>query len=48
MKMTVISIVIGALGIIPKSLEQRLEEQEIRERMETNPDHSCFKISLNT
>ena len=48
MKMTVIPIVIGALGTIPKSLEQRLVEQEIRERIETNLDHSSVKIGLNT
>ena len=35
MKVTVIPIVIGVLGTVPKGLESRLEELEIRGRMET-------------
>ena len=35
MKMTVISIVIGAIGSVPKSLARRLEELEMGERAET-------------
>ena len=35
MKATVIPIVIGALEIVPKNLEKRFGEQEIRGRMET-------------
>ena len=35
MKMTVIPIVIGALGTISKGLERRLEELEIGGRAET-------------
>ena len=34
MKVTVIPVVIGILGTIPKSLERGLEELEIRERIE--------------
>ena len=32
MKMTMVPSVVGALGIVPKSLEKRLEEHEIRGR----------------
>ena len=35
MKVTVIPIVVDMLGTVPKSLENRLEELEIRERIET-------------
>ena len=35
MREMVIPIVIGALGIVIKSLEERLEELEIRRRIET-------------
>ena len=35
MKMTVIPILIGALGTIPKGLVKRLEGLEIEERVET-------------
>ena len=34
MMLTVISVVAGALGTVPKSLEKRLEELKIRRRME--------------
>ena len=35
MKVTVIPIVVGALGMIHKSFEKRLDELEIRGRIET-------------
>ena len=35
MKVTMILIVVGALETVPKGLEKRLEELEIRERIET-------------
>ena len=35
MKVTVIATVFGALGAVPKCLEKRLEESEIRGRIET-------------
>ena len=35
MRVKVIPIVVGALGTIPKSLEKRLEDLEIRGRIET-------------
>ena len=35
MKVTVIPIIVGALGTVPKNLEKRLDEEEIRERIET-------------
>ena len=35
MGVTVISIVIGALGTVPKDMEERMVELEIRESMET-------------
>ena len=34
MKLTVIPVVIGTLGTVPKGLERGLEELEIRERIE--------------
>ena len=34
MKVTVIPIVVGALGTVPKTLKKRLEELEIRRRIE--------------
>ena len=34
-RVLVISIVLGALETVPKGLEKRLEELEIRERIET-------------
>ena len=34
-KITLIPIIIGALGTVPKGLEERLEELEIRGRIET-------------
>ena len=34
MKMTVIPIVVGALGTVPKGMEKRLGELEIRGRIE--------------
>ena len=33
--MTIISIVVGALGTVPRGLEKRLEKLEIRGRIET-------------
>ena len=35
MKMTVIPVVVGALGTIPKGLVKRLENLEIRGKVET-------------
>ena len=35
MRVTVISVVIGALGTVPKGLESGLEELKIGERIET-------------
>ena len=35
MKVTVISIIVGALGTIPKKLEKHLGEQEIRGRIKS-------------
>ena len=57
MWVTVIPIVIGALGTVPKGLEMRLEELEIRKetrrirnqkKSEDHPDSSIVKISQNT
>ena len=36
MKMTVIPILVGALGTIPKGVVKGLEDIEIREQLETN------------
>ena len=41
-KMTVISVVVGALGTVPKGLEKRQGEQR---KKQDHPDHSTFKIS---
>ena len=35
MKVTLITIVVNALGTVPKGLEKRLEELKIRGRIET-------------
>ena len=35
MKMTVIPIMVGALGIVPKGMEKRIEELKIRGKIET-------------
>ena len=42
MKVTVIPIVVSALGIIPKDLEK------LKRKGRDNPDHSIVKIGLNT
>ena len=46
--MTVIPIVIGALGTIPKSLERRLGEMEIGGRAMTIQAIAFFYIGQNT
>ena len=46
MKVTVISVVIGALGTIPEELVKVLEDFEIRRR--DHPDYSITKIGHNT
>ena len=43
MRMTVIPIVDGALGIVAKGLENRLEELEIRKRIETISTTALFR-----
>ena len=35
MKVTVMPIKVGALGTVAEGLEERLEEEEIKERIET-------------
>ena len=47
-KVTVIPIVIGALGTITKELVQGLEDLEIREEVETIPNYGIIKIGQNT
>ena len=42
--MTVIPIVIGALGTIPENLEKRLDELEIRGRNETIQTTTLLKL----
>ena len=46
MRVTVTPIVIGALGAVPKCLEGRMEELEIRRR--DHPDYRIVKIGQNT
>ena len=48
MKVTMISIVIGALGTVKKCLIKSLEDLEIRGRVETHPIHNIIKIGQNT
>ena len=43
-KVTVIPIVVGGLGIVLKILGKRLEELENHRRIETLQDHSIVKI----
>ena len=45
MRETVVPIVVGALGTVPKDLEKRLMESE---ENSTHPDHNIFKIGENT
>ena len=47
MKVTVIPIVIGALGAVTKWLIKELEDLEIRRRVETIPNDSIIKIGKN-
>ena len=48
MKMTVIPIVVGTLGMASKGLKERLEELKIRERIETIQTTTVVWIGLNT
>ena len=47
MKVTIIPIVIGVLGTIPKELIKGLEDLEIKGRRD-HPDYSISRISQNT
>ena len=40
-KVTGVSVIIGALGTVPKNLEKRLKEQEIRGRIKTR--QHCYQ-----
>ena len=44
MRMTVIPMIIGALGMVHKGLKKKQCEVEIRD----NPDYSIAKMSFNT
>ena len=55
MGVTVVPIVVGALGTVPEGLDKRLEELEIRERIKTIQTTALLKsarilriIILNT
>ena len=48
MNVTMMPIVIGALGTVSKGLLQGLEDLEIRGRVESIPNDSIIKISQNT
>ena len=48
MKETVIAIVFGALGMIPKELVKGMEDLEIRGQKRDHPDNSITKITQNT
>ena len=45
MKVTVIPIVVGTLGMVPKGLEKRLEEVEIRGRIEIIQTTALLKLA---
>ena len=47
-KITIIPIIIGALGIVTKGVVKGLEELEITERVEDCPNYSIAKIAQNT
>ena len=47
MKMTVKPILFGALGTVPKNLEKRLEELEIKGRIETTALQKLTRIFRN-
>ena len=44
-RVTVIAVVVGALGTVPKSSEKRLEELEIEERIETILTTALLRLS---
>ena len=46
-KAMVIPSVGGGLGPIPKVLQKRLGELEIRSKNQDHPDHSAFEIGKN-
>ena len=48
MKVTVIAIVVGFFGIAPKNLWKRLDEGEIRRRIEIILIDNAVKISSDT
>ena len=48
MKVTVIPIIIGALGTVTKRLIQGLEDLEIRGRVKTTQNNSIVEIGQNT
>ena len=48
MKVTIIQIVISALGTVTKRLVQGLEDLEIRERVERFPNYNIVEIRQNT
>ena len=47
MRVDMIPIVVGELGMVPKDLDERLEESEIRGNRD-HPHYSIAKISLNS
>ena len=48
MKVTVIPVIVGALGTVLKNLEKRLDGFEIRGRIDRKFDHSTTKIVPDT
>ena len=45
MKVTVIPVVVGALGIVPKALGKKTGISENRRENRNHPDYNIFKIS---
>ena len=48
MKVTVIPIVMGALGVLLRGLVQRLADSEVRGQIVTPPKYSIMNISQNS
>ena len=48
MMVTVIAIVVGALGTVPKEFGRKTEEIEDQTENRDRPDYSNIKISQNT
>ena len=48
MTVTIVPVVIGAFGTVTKGLLKRLEDLEVRGRVEIHPNHSTIENGQNT